>query len=321
MLSFTDVQQKAVDESIAYQSNSKYFKSEICQSELTNQSPRGEQTELSHHSLLNESVNSQAGNHDSYGTACIDGSFTSSAVIFNIGTYGTVMHEVCTLGKDLIVNNGMTEDDPRKASHNREFGKPILSTRFLNKERPPTQRTNVTHCGNHLTTTTIPNFACQRQINLFNKDRPPEQKANVTQCRNHLSTTTIPTFAVQKPQQTHNESSNSNSVMCKRCQKQFKSKYNLKRHQIFVHNKSSKHQCMQCDKYLPNACDLKDHMLFHEGTRNYPCKICHKRFFRKSYLKDHMRFHSGERPFTCELCEEKFAHKRTLQAHMRSHTG
>ena len=113
----------------------------------------------------------------------------------------------------------------------------------------------------------------------------------------------------------------STSLQCSRCQKQFKNKVCLNRHQVYVHNKSTAHQCMKCDKYLPSASQLKDHVSFHKGIRNYHCDVFQKGFCRKNHLQHHMRIHTEEKPFICEICGRSFTQKILLGFHMRIHTG
>ena len=107
---------------------------------------------------------------------------------------------------------------------------------------------------------------------------------------------------------------------CDKCQKYFSARSSLYNHQVYVHSKSSQHQCTICDKYLPSASHLKTHMSYHEGTKGLKCVQCYKRFSTNASLLGHMKCHTDYRPFMCELCDDQFKSKCALNTHMRRHT-
>uniref|UniRef100_A0A182MI17 Protein krueppel n=1 Tax=Anopheles culicifacies TaxID=139723 RepID=A0A182MI17_9DIPT len=77
--------------------------------------------------------------------------------------------------------------------------------------------------------------------------------------------------------------------------------------------------CTQCDKTLPSAESLKNHLKIHYRSRNYVCTECNKSFGQKSDLTNHCRIHTDDRPFACNLCDKKFRTNSHLRDHMSTH--
>ena len=140
---------------------------------------------------------------------------------------------------------------------------------------------------------TLQNRGCSKQLSskrILNKHSQESQKQRLGR--------KLPTARQRTVIKTgHAENSTSNSLIgsngfrCDRCQKQFKTKTSLNSHQVLVHLKYSRHQCVKCDKYLPSASSLRDHMAFHEGTRAFKCAHCQRNFFTKSNLRAHLKTH------------------------------
>lgn len=75
------------------------------------------------------------------------------------------------------------------------------------------------------------------------------------------------------------------------CNKEYKSRFNLKRH-------------VECN---------------HLGRKPFTCEVCNRSFVSKLILTEHQFIHSGEKPYTCSVCREKFRHMSLLSLHKRSH--
>lgn len=77
------------------------------------------------------------------------------------------------------------------------------------------------------------------------------------------------------------------------CHKEFKTKYNLRRHINFSHLK----------------------------IRNFQCHYCEKKFVSKQNLREHEFIHTGEKPFTCTEpgCRKKFRQASQLSVHRKVH--
>ena len=178
-------------------------------------------------------------------------------------------------------------------------------------------------------------FSYKRLLNeLYQKD---------TAGRKPISTTVSPHASERE----HADSGTSSDVMyqCDRCPKQFKTKWSLFQHQVFMHNKSSKHQCRKCNKYFPSASHLVSHMASHEGTADsneelsnpqcpmdvvlkaegisltgFQCDRCPKLFETKWSLFQHQVFmHNRSSKYQCLKCNKYFPSGSHLKSHMLSH--
>lgn len=91
-------------------------------------------------------------------------------------------------------------------------------------------------------------------------------------------------------QQTH---TGERLYLCPECQKAFKLKIGLLKHQQ-IHSKKSR-------------------------ASSYICTDCGKSFARHADLMRHQRTHTGERPYKCTECEKTFMEKPRLTNHLRTH--
>ena len=116
---------------------------------------------------------------------------------------------------------------------------------------------------------------------------------------------------------------------CNRCDRKFKSEFSWKRHQDNdeVHKKLENYtpflSCEVCGKQFERRrkwC-LDQHMLTHETTNKFPCDICGKYLKSNTYLIQHMKACSGIKDNECAFCGKKFAKKTVLANHERLHTG
>lgn len=80
-------------------------------------------------------------------------------------------------------------------------------------------------------------------------------------------------------------------------------------------------QCDECQKQFKTKTNLKVHKKLHTGDKPFACEYCQKRFATKGVLKQHVYIHTGEKPYQCEHCDRSFTQSKSLVAHKRRHTG
>ncbi|XP_073682384.1 uncharacterized protein [Garra rufa] len=77
--------------------------------------------------------------------------------------------------------------------------------------------------------------------------------------------------------------------------------------------------CKICDRPFRRQKSMKNHMLLHQGDRNYPCIFCGRRFFKSWHLAEHIRIHTGEKPFGCNKCGKTFVQWNQARSHIMKH--
>lgn len=76
----------------------------------------------------------------------------------------------------------------------------------------------------------------------------------------------------------------------------------------------------QCDKEYQSKFNLKRHVLYnHLGRKPFICQICNKDFVSKQNLLEHNFIHTGAKPYKCSLCGLRFRQVSLLSLHKRSH--
>jgi len=145
---------------------------------------------------------------------------------------------------------------------------------------------------------------------------------------------------------------------CQHCDKRFRQKIQVKRHEAQVHSEEMPYQCNRCDRkfksefswrrhqdndeihrrlenYTPfltcPVCGkqferrrkwcLDQHMLTHEPDNKFPCPICFKYFRTNNYLNTHKKACSGIKHEECAFCGKRFSKKTVRINHERLHTG
>lgn len=137
------------------------------------------------------------------------------------------------------------------------------------------------------------------------------------------------------------------SFGCLKCNKNFTTMTNLRRHLqhhekntckmcglFFIHAKSLEiHDCGYtpyctiCNRPFNSKREYRLHMSTHgiteEEDKNecYKCSDCGKTFAKFMNFRAHRANHTGEKPFVCRDCGEGFLSATALRIHRRSHTG
>lgn len=75
-----------------------------------------------------------------------------------------------------------------------------------------------------------------------------------------------------------------------------------------------------CNKEYKNKFNLKRHMqMIHLGKKPFCCKICNQSFVSKQNLREHAFIHSGIKPYKCSYCGKKFRQISQHSLHKRKH--
>lgn len=95
----------------------------------------------------------------------------------------------------------------------------------------------------------------------------------------------------------------------------FNSMWNLKRHSK-THVNRDRYSCTQCNISFKKHQQLKAHIFYHTGDRQFVCKICDNTFITKRDLVQHKKRH---RDYVCkeENCETKCPNWTSLRKHMK----
>ena len=75
------------------------------------------------------------------------------------------------------------------------------------------------------------------------------------------------------------------------CKREFKTKFNLKRHVQTNHLKQRRFQCLFCGKLFSSKQTLAEHVYIHSGERPFVCLECGAAFRQASQLSVHRRIH------------------------------
>lgn len=108
---------------------------------------------------------------------------------------------------------------------------------------------------------------------------------------------------------------NKDNLICKVCEKGFKTNVHLKRHEKTHEDKV---ECSIC-KLKYSQASIENHIKLHELKKNgkkIKCNVCLKMFLTRRLLNIHVRSHNK---FECDICGYKSAHKFHLQDHFETH--
>ncbi|XP_054287664.1 zinc finger E-box-binding homeobox protein zag-1-like [Macrosteles quadrilineatus] len=117
---------------------------------------------------------------------------------------------------------------------------------------------------------------------------------------------------------------------CENCEKVYKHKQNLRKHQRYQCGDKWPFGCSFCDFRTKHKCSLQLHMKKHPEAHvraltrrlpvtdgKYKCPSCKKAYKHKFILNRHIRYECGNlRPFACTMCPYSAKQKNTLKAHM-----
>ncbi|XP_036336073.1 serendipity locus protein delta-like [Rhagoletis pomonella] len=107
---------------------------------------------------------------------------------------------------------------------------------------------------------------------------------------------------------------------CKRCDKIFKNKSQLRRHMSVVHKPSKKiWKCEVCGIITKDEEYLELHKNIHEGKSDLECRFCNKRYARKINVIRHMQKHWDKKKFQCERCGLMFSEIPIYYNHKLQH--
>ena len=77
------------------------------------------------------------------------------------------------------------------------------------------------------------------------------------------------------------------------CQREYKSKFTLKKHVLHNHIGYKPFNCIQCGKFFVSKQNLIEHQFIHDDTKPYTCILCGESFRQASRLAVHRRVHDS----------------------------
>ena len=88
------------------------------------------------------------------------------------------------------------------------------------------------------------------------------------------------------------------------CCKEYKSKFNLKRHVEFNHLGRKPFLCSTCGRLFVSKQNLTEHQFIHSGIKPYKCNQCGHKFRQISQLSLHKRTHNSDYETTLHFAIE-----------------
>ncbi|KAK9502422.1 hypothetical protein O3M35_011204 [Rhynocoris fuscipes] len=116
---------------------------------------------------------------------------------------------------------------------------------------------------------------------------------------------------------------NAERYPCPGCEKTYKNKCHLRRHQKYECNKEPQFKCPRCPYRAKLRETLRNHIdgILLKGERIFMCDHCEKSYKHKRHLAAHKKYNCGIEPrFKCSLCDYKSKHRYALNGHIASLT-
>ncbi|XP_067946156.1 zinc finger protein 845-like [Watersipora subatra] len=85
------------------------------------------------------------------------------------------------------------------------------------------------------------------------------------------------------------------------------------------HADSQTFHCEVCNKFFKSKKVLLRHQQIHTGEKPYHCTVCEAKFTRNETLKAHMLIHKGIKPFHCDRCDYKSRCQKSVILHQKIH--
>lgn len=87
--------------------------------------------------------------------------------------------------------------------------------------------------------------------------------------------------------------------------------------QVIQHKNEKEYNCNFCQRQFKKREYLSRHEKAHFTTQIYTCSSCQKQFRNRTHLKRHMIVHTNEKPYTCKCCQKQFNRKDNLHSHVK----
>eukprot|EP00172_Hildenbrandia_rubra_P004427 Plantae.Rhodophyta-Hildenbrandia_rubra.ctg8948.p1 GENE.Plantae.Rhodophyta-Hildenbrandia_rubra.ctg8948~~Plantae.Rhodophyta-Hildenbrandia_rubra.ctg8948.p1 ORF type:complete len:653 (-),score=60.97 Plantae.Rhodophyta-Hildenbrandia_rubra.ctg8948:113-2071(-) len=106
---------------------------------------------------------------------------------------------------------------------------------------------------------------------------------------------------------------------CDQCSSSFKSKGDMRRHKLTIHDKIKPFICEKCHASFGHRGHLNRHVkTVHLRERPYRCNTCGFRFLQASHLEMHQKMvHEKLKPFLCDICKLSVTTRSALRNHLR----
>ena len=111
--------------------------------------------------------------------------------------------------------------------------------------------------------------------------------------------------------------------LCTLCDYQAVNKSRFNKHML-SHSDERPYPCSMCSLKFKSKVDLKKHELkvhLQPEVRNHKCNYCGKGFKHHSNLREHIKLHTGDWAATCKICDKNFAQLCNYRLHMRKNHG
>ncbi|KAG5891834.1 hypothetical protein JTB14_035856 [Gonioctena quinquepunctata] len=108
---------------------------------------------------------------------------------------------------------------------------------------------------------------------------------------------------------------------CDKCGKVFQHPSSLLYHRDAEHSDGRRFVCTKCNKSFKHRQLLKRHQQVHSEDRPFFCNKCDANFKTHANLLNHELIHTGDKKFCCGVCGQKFSHRTSLTLHQHWHEG